>query len=218
MRVALPRRLVILLALTAVAALVGPLLPVREWALRLAGATRELGLAAPLAFAAAYVAGALLALPVSPLSFAAGLAFGPVGGALLAVPLTTLGASAAFLAGRRLGRPPGGPGLALPAGLEDRDAFRLVLLLRLAPVTPFAMVNFGFGATRMPLRAFAAASLLGSIPSIATYAALGALVSSPSSATTRWLVLGGVVLTAIAAAGCLRVASAARGGVATPRS
>lgn len=206
----------LLLAVAALAALAGPFLPAREWALRLAAAARGLGPAAPLAFAVAYVAGGLLALPVSPLSFAAGLAFGPLAGAVLAVPLTTLGAAAAFLAGRRVGRTRGGPGLALPAGLPDHDAFRLVLLLRLSPVTPFALVNFGFGATRMRLRDFAAASLLGSIPTVATYAALGALVSTPGSSTVRWLVLGGVVLTAVAAGGCVRVATAARAGSAGP--
>ncbi|BDG01782.1 TVP38/TMEM64 family protein [Anaeromyxobacter oryzae] len=206
-----PRRLALLLGVAALATLAGAALPVREWALRLAGAARGLGPAGPLAFAAAYLGAGLLALPVAPLSFAAGLAFGPLAGALLAVPLTTAAGSAAFLAGRRLGLPARARGeLALPGGLSDRDAFRLVLLLRLSPVTPFAIVNLGFGATRMRLRDFAAASLLGSIPAVSTYAALGGIVSAPGAASSRWLLAGGALLTAVAAAGCLRVAAAAR--------
>jgi uncharacterized membrane protein YdjX (TVP38/TMEM64 family) len=211
-RLPLPRRLVVLLALVAGATVAGAFLPVREWALALADGARALGPAAPLAFAAAYVAFGLLALPVSPLSFAAGLAFGPVAGALLAVPLTTLAGSAAFLASRRLGRAPADGGLSLPAGLPDRDAFRLLLLLRLSPVMPFALVNVGLGATRMRLRDFAAASILGSIPAVSTYAALGALVTAPDRATGRWLAAAGALLTAVAGVGCARLVAAARAG------
>jgi uncharacterized membrane protein YdjX (TVP38/TMEM64 family) len=219
-RLALPRRLVVLLAIAALAAVAGAFLPVRDWALRLAGAADALGPAAPLAFLAAYLAAGLLALPLAPLSLAAGLAFGPLGGALLALPCNTLAACAAFLAGRRVGRPVRAGGLALPAGLSDRDGFRLVLLLRLSPASPFSVLNFAFGATRLRLRTFALASLLGSVPVVPAYAALGGLVTRPDAPALRWLGAGGAVLTAIAVTGLARLAArarASRGGTAAPQ-
>lgn len=205
-----PSRRVIALALLALVALAAALfLPVQAWAGALAVRVRGLGLLGPLAFLAAYLTATLLAVPISPISAAAGLAFGPFLGAALAAPCIAASASVAFLVGRRVAggapyRPASGL-LATALQLADHRGFRLILLLRLSPLTPFAPLNFAFGATRMRLRDFALASLLGSLLPATCYAAIGASVGAPGGVGTRALAAAGALLTAVAGAGCARL-------------
>ena len=85
-----------------------------------------------------------------------------------------------------------------------RGGLRLVLLLRLAPVVPFSLLNFAFGATPTRLSHFALGSLLGTIPSQLGYACLGAILSwPPGPARTRAevaLVAGAALLSLLASA------------------
>ena len=99
------RRRVILsgLLVAAVAALL-LLAPWRAWLAGLSGWARDAGPDGVAAFALAYVAGSVLALPVWPLTVAAGVAYGAWGGFALALPAGAAGASLAFLAGRTLFR------------------------------------------------------------------------------------------------------------------
>jgi uncharacterized membrane protein YdjX (TVP38/TMEM64 family) len=173
-------------------------------------ATRGAGLAGVLLHAAAYVGAALLGLPLSPITAAAGAAYGPIAGAALAVPAATLGACSAFLVGRLVARDPeaiaqGDGRIARGARAIGRGGIRLVMLLRLAPVVPFSVLNFAFGATPTRLSAFALGSFVGTIPSQLGYACLGAVLAwPPGPARTRAevaLVVGAAILSLCASAG-----------------
>jgi uncharacterized membrane protein YdjX (TVP38/TMEM64 family) len=146
-----------------------------------AGGTGAAGLGV---YGFAYFGAALVGLPSVPLTLAGGGLFGWLAAAGIAVPANTVAAVAAFAVGRVIVRDPhrlaardGRVGAAVRAA--GRGGFRLVFLLRLSPVTPFSVLNFAFGATPMSLRAFTAATFLGSIPGAVGFALAGAFLASP---------------------------------------
>ncbi|WP_461031735.1 TVP38/TMEM64 family protein [Streptomyces mayteni] len=171
---------------------------------RLTGGAAPGPWAGPL-FVVVYALGTLVFVPKPALSAVAGGIFGIGYGLLLAAVGTTLGALLGFSAGRLLGRdalrPVLGSGVVatLERRLSDR-AFASVLMLRLLPVVPFALVNLGAAFSRMRWLPFAAGTLLGTLPGNATYVLAGASATAPSSS---WLwvsaaagvaLLGGVAL------------------------
>jgi len=190
-------------------------------------AVREAGPGGVLLHVGAYVVAAVLGLPVSPLTVAAGAAYGPLPGAALAVPAATLGACSAFLVGRLVARDPealarGEGRIARAARAVGRGGLRLVLLLRLAPVVPFSVLNFAFGMTPTPLARFAVGSLVGTIPSQLGYACFGAVLAWPAgparTAAEIALVAGGALLSLVASAGVVALLRGKRNVSAAARS
>jgi uncharacterized membrane protein YdjX (TVP38/TMEM64 family) len=205
------RRRVILAAL-AVAA-VAALLAVSPWRAALealAGWARAAGPVGLAAFVAAYALGSVLALPVWPLTVAAGVAYGAAGGFALALLSGTLGAALAFLTGRSLlrevvaRRVAGNPRLAaLDREVSRRGAF-LVFLLRLSPFAPYNVVNYAVSASRIGLVPFALASLAGMAPITFAWAYLGATLGGmeglsagappgPAQRAVQWIGLAATV-------------------------
>jgi uncharacterized membrane protein YdjX (TVP38/TMEM64 family) len=205
------RRRVILagLVVAAVAALL-LLAPVRAWLDGLSGWARAAGPAGVAAFALAYAAGSVLALPVWPLTVAAGVAYGAWWGFALALPAGAAGATLAFLAGRTLFREAVArrvardPRLtAIDEAVSRQGAF-LVVLLRLSPFAPYNVVNYGLSASRLGVVAFAGASLVGMAPITfawawagATYGSLegvaGRTPAGPGEQALRWAGLAATV-------------------------
>ncbi len=154
--------------------------PWREALGALAAWARDAGVAGPATFAAAYVTGSVLALPVWPLTVVAGVAYGAVVGFAVALPCGTVGATVAFLAGRtlfrgvvarRLARDP--RLVAMDEAVSRRGAL-LVFLLRLSPLAPYNVVNYALAASRIRTVPFAAASFLGMAPITFAWAWAGA--------------------------------------------
>jgi hypothetical protein len=56
----------------------------------------------------------------------------------------------------------------------ERGGWRAVALLRLIPIIPHSLANFGLGLTRLPLGAYAFGSFVGQLPLTIAYAELGA--------------------------------------------
>lgn len=139
-----------------------------------------LGPWAMVALLAAFLLRPLLFLPITPLWIGTGAAFGWVEGTLLAVVGTSLGAALGFGLARRLGRGfvESRLGARLPrwARMSEGGAFRTVLALQLTPIIPHDLINGMAGVSRMPYRAFALGSLLGTVPIIALYAYVGQAV------------------------------------------
>lgn len=182
-------------------------------------AARGLGAKGVLVHLVAYVVAALLALPLAPITIAAGATYGVAAGLALGAPGVALASSAAFLVGRLIARDP-----AALAGDDTRTArairaigrggFRLVLVLRLAPAFPFSILNFAFGATPTPIAHFALASLVGTAPSQLGYACLGAVLAWPAgarrTAAEAGLVVGAVGLSLAALAWAVAILRASR--------
>lgn len=145
---------------------------------------------APAAYFLLYVVAAAVAFPAAGiLTVAGGFLFGPVLGSALVAGAATLGACLLFLSVRFalsdvVRRRLGGRAQALAAGFE-RDAFGYLLVLRLAPVFPFWLVNVAPALFRVPLRTFALATLLGILPGVAAYCWLGAGLGSVVEAARR---------------------------------
>ncbi|WP_333840923.1 VTT domain-containing protein [Pelomicrobium sp.] len=137
----------------------------------------RMGMAAPLAFIALYAVGAVLFLPGSVFTLAAGAVFGPVVGAFYSLAGATLGATLAFLCARYLigdwvRRHAGTRLQALLQGVEA-EGWRFVAFVRLVPLFPFNALNYALGLTRIPLGPYVAASYVAMLPGAAAYAYLG---------------------------------------------
>ncbi|MBN7755578.1 MULTISPECIES: TVP38/TMEM64 family protein [Alphaproteobacteria] len=133
---------------------------------------------APLGFAVLYALAVAFSFPAaSILTLFAGFLFGwLLGGALVAVA-ATIGASAVFLAARGalsgvLAQKIGGRVSRMARGFED-DAFNYLLVLRLAPIFPFWVVNIAPALFNVSLRTYATATFLGILPGTFAYAYLG---------------------------------------------
>jgi uncharacterized membrane protein YdjX (TVP38/TMEM64 family) len=154
------------------------------------------GAGAALAGVALLVGDVLLPVPSSAVMIANGALFGPVVGALLSL----VGSQAAALVGFAIGRR-GGPLLEravspaqrerTAAALERRGAVAVVVS-RPVPVVA-ETVTILAGASGMPLRRFALAALVGSLPPAVAYALAGSLATRFSESV---VVFAGVLLLA----------------------
>lgn len=125
-----------------------------------------------------YVAVVVFSIPAaSVLTIFAGFLFGCAGGGFLVVAAATLGSCLLFLAARTmfgdLLRRRAGPFLARFSDGFCRNAFVYLLVLRLAPIFPFFIVNIAPAFFEVRLRTFAMATLIGIIPATFAYAWLG---------------------------------------------
>lgn len=152
----------------------------------------------PAAFIAAYAVSAVLLVPASILSFAAGTLFGLVKGLLWVSIGATLGATAAFLIGRYLARDwvakrmKGDRRFSALDEAMGKEGWRIVLLTRLAPVFPYVLLNYALGLTRVSLLEYVWATWLGLLPGTSVIVYLGSLTGETArrgvSAATpaRW--------------------------------
>jgi uncharacterized membrane protein YdjX (TVP38/TMEM64 family) len=137
-----------------------------------------LGPWAPLLFALVYIAAAVLFLPSLILTLGAGAVFGVPRAAVLVSISATLGATAGFLVGRYVAREWVARTLAHSTRFRAideavaREGWKIVLLTRLSPAFPFALLNYVFGLTRIRLRDFVLASGSGMMPATVTYVSL----------------------------------------------
>lgn len=175
--------LVVLVAGLVAAALT---LPVDEWLLALVSWVRAAGPAGVAVYAAVYVSATLLLLPGSALTAGAGFAYGPLGGTVLVSPVSVLAATLAFILGRTVARGwvarrmAAAPRFAAVDAAIGESGFKIVLFLRLSPLFPFNLLNYGLGLTRVRLRDYVLASFLGMLPGTALYVYLGSLVTNAS--------------------------------------
>jgi uncharacterized membrane protein YdjX (TVP38/TMEM64 family) len=165
-------------------------------------AARGLGAKGVLVHLAAYVVAALLALPLAPITIAAGATYGVAAGLAVGAPGVALASTVAFLVGRLVAPDPAALALddtrtARAIRAIGRGGFRLVVVLRLAPAFPFSVLNFAFGATPTPLAHFALASLVGTAPSQLGYACLGAVLAWPAGPRRTAAEVGLVVAAAV---------------------
>jgi uncharacterized membrane protein YdjX (TVP38/TMEM64 family) len=130
----------------------------------------------------------LLMVPTSPLNLFAGMRFGVVGGTLVTLVACQLGAMIAFQATRRVAfvqtwsrtKLQENQSLnALASALSGPQGKKLVFLTRLAPIFPFALLNYVYSLSKIDFWSFSLATLLGNAPACALYA------YAASSATTR---------------------------------
>ncbi len=179
----LPAVLLVLLLLVGTAA--APLLPHAPESLhRVLGAVRALGVAGSLAFVALQIAVAVSGvLPASLLGMAAGALYGPVAGFALAALSTLAGAWIAFALARSALRPAVARMLrrrGTLAAFDDRvarEGWRLVALLRVSPVMPFALTSYALGLSSVAARDYVLGTL-ACLPALLGYVMVGAMAGT----------------------------------------
>lgn len=138
------------------------------------------------AFMAIYILTTALSLPgATILSLTAGAIFGSIMGTVYAIIAATIGATLAFLVTRYLLRDVvlnkfGDKLEGMNRELENRG-FSYLLFLRLVPVFPFFLINLAAGLTRLPLRTFFLATMIGIIPGGFVYVNAGASLATIDS-------------------------------------
>jgi uncharacterized membrane protein YdjX (TVP38/TMEM64 family) len=147
--------------------------------------------AAPLVFLAVHVAASLLFVPRTVLAIAAGLIFGMAWGVAWAAAGSVLGAVAGFCVARYINS--GVVDLGAIARLRpildrvERGGWRAVALLRLIPVIPHSLGNYGLGLTALPLGSYALGSFVGQLPVTIACVDLGAAGERLAMGDTGWV-------------------------------
>ena len=125
-----------------------------------------------------YIAAVAFSFPAaSLLTILGGFLFGWFLAGTLTAFAATIGASIIFLAARTaLGdflQKMAGPGVSKLAHSFEENAFGFLLVLRLAPVFPFFVINIAPALFNVPLRTYVAATFLGILPGTYAYSYLG---------------------------------------------
>lgn len=155
-----------------------------------------------------YALSVALSFPAaSILTIFGGFMFGWLAGGATTLFAATIGAAIIFLAARSafgdVLRRKAGPALARLADGFARDGFSYLLVLRLAPVFPFFIVNIAPAIFGVKLRDYVAATFLGIMPGTFAYAWLGQGVDSVIVAAAeagREVSIGDIVTPEITAA------------------
>jgi len=147
-----------------------------------------LGWAGMLVFGLAYSLAAILFVPGSALTLAAGAVFGLFWGTALVSVFSTLAAALAFLIARYFARSRV-EGLAqhhpkfraVDAAIGKRG-WQIVALLRLSPAMPFSASNYLYGLTSVPFVPYVLASWIAMLPGTFMYVYLGHIGGVAASA------------------------------------
>ena len=144
---------------------------------------RGLGLFGPVFFIGLYILACVFFLPGWVLTVGAGAIYGVVLGSIYVSIGSTLGATAAFLVGRYLARDrvarkiQGNATFSAIDKAVAEEGWKVVGLTRMSPVFPFALLNYGFGVTRVSLRDYLLASWIGMMPGTVMYVYIGSLAN-----------------------------------------
>ena len=142
---------------------------------------KGLGVWGPVAFIAGYVVAAVLFIPGSLLTLAGGAIFGLTKGVVIVFLAAVLGSSAAFLVSRYVARSSIERRLAGNARFAAMDRAvgaqgrKIVFLLRLSPVFPFTLLNYGLGLTNVRFVDYVVASI-GMLPGTLLYVYYGKVI------------------------------------------
>ena len=180
-----------------------------------------LGALGPLAFVAGYALAVLAFIPGSALTLASGAIFGVGKGTVLVFAAALVGSTGAFLVARHLAR----------AAIEKRisgdarfaaidraigtQGRKIVFLLRLSPIFPFNLLNYGLGLTRVRLVDYVIAGV-GMLPGTLLYVYLGSAAgeavaaaggAAPGRSPAEWALFGvGLVATLLVTLYVTRIA------------
>ncbi|WP_411825667.1 TVP38/TMEM64 family protein [Luteolibacter sp. AS25] len=149
------------------------------------------GIWAPILFVIVFVVATVAFAPASILSLGAGAVFGLVEGVILVSIASTITAATSFLISRYLLRG------WVERQLADRPRFRaidqairhegwkMVALLRMTPILPFGLQNYGLGLTGISFWQSTFASWLGLLPAIILLVYTGSVAKVAASGTSN---------------------------------
>lgn len=191
-------------------------LPLAQLVQRGVSIIQALGAGGIAVFALLYVVAILALAPGTMLTLAAGFIWGPLGGTLIVCPAAVLAATTAFLLGRTVAREQvarrfgESPLFVALDRAAEREGAKVVVLLRLSPVSPFNVLNYAFGLTRLSAKSYALATALGILPVTVLYTYVGSVAKSVTElgtgaltrehAVLQWVGLGVTLLVTLVVA------------------
>lgn len=152
----------------------------------------NLGRWGPLVLALAYIPLTVLAVPASILTIGGGYLFGLPIGFVADSMGSTAGATAAFLLGKMVGRSyvvsklKNYPKFEAVAIAIQRSGFKITLLLRLAPLLPFNILNYLLSLTPISIAEYILASWLGMVPITLALVYVGTTIKDLSYVIHGW--------------------------------
>lgn len=168
----------------------------------------SLGIWGPLVLGLVYIVAALLLVPGSLLTLAAGAAYGLVLGTVIASIASTTAAALAFLIARYIARDKVRRHVEQSRKLAAVDeaigegGWKIVALLRLSPAVPFNVQNYLYGVTAIRFWPCVLASWLGMLPGTFVAVYLGSLgktaAAGGETSTAEWIARGIGLLATIA--------------------
>lgn len=161
----------------------------------------ELGWLAPVLFLVLYCLASLMFLPTMVLTLAGGAIFGPVIGTILNLIGATFGAAFSFLITRHLmydwfSKKRGEKLNKLIAGV-DQKGWVFVAFLRLFPIIPFNLVNYGLGVTGIKFRLYIITTFIFLIPAEIIYTYFGYAGMDALSRPDHFYRNGGIILSGL---------------------
>ena len=204
-----PSTLIKILRIVAILAVVGVVIyfgrQASDYFLAFANWVKSQGALGPVIFMAGYAIFTVIGAPGSILTLLGGAIFGLGWGTLYVFIGATTGASLAFLVARYLARGmverriEGSPKFSAIDRAVGRQGLKIVALLRLSPVFPFNLLNYGLGLTRVRFVDYVIACF-GMLPGTFLYvyygkaagdiAAVAAGGASTEKGTGYWVVMG----------------------------
>lgn len=162
----------------------------------------ELGWLAPILFLIFYCLATILFLPTMVLTLAGGAIFGPVIGTMLNLIGATSGAALSFLITRHLiydwfSKKRGEKLNKLIAGVDEKG-WMFVAFLRLFPIVPFNIVNYGLGVTGIKFRLYLIITFIFLIPAEIIYTYCGYAGMDALSKPGHFYRNGGIILSGLA--------------------
>ena len=172
-----------------------------------------LGAWGPLVFLLLYVAGVVLAIPGAAITVAAGALFGSVVGVVLVSIGSTVGAALAFLIARYFARESTARWLGRNEKFSKLDEMTekhgavMVAIVRLVPLFPFNLVNYGFGLTKVPFWTYVFWSWLCMLPMTVLFVVgADAVTQAVSEGRVPWALVAAVAVTLVILTLLVRVA------------
>lgn len=177
-------RLAVLLLLAAAAGAALIWFPTGHYLVAFAERVRDWGTWGPVLLAAVYVLSAVLLVPGSLVTLLAGFLFGVAQGTVTVWLGSLAGASTAFWLGRGVAQNwvrqkfAGSPRFQAIDAAVNRQGFKIVLLIRLSPLFPYAFTNYALSLTKIRFRDFFLASSIGMLPGAVLYTYIGSTAES----------------------------------------
>jgi uncharacterized membrane protein YdjX (TVP38/TMEM64 family) len=153
-------------------------------------------------FGGVYTVAEILAIPAIPLTASAGYLFGVRDGTAVVLVSATIAAAVSFLIGRTFLRTyvekllESYPDFKKIDKAIGEEGFKLMLLLRLSPIFPFALSNYLYGVTSIRFWPFLLGTLLGFTPGTIAYVFTGEIGKSltlDSATAEPWYVYAGAL-------------------------
>ena len=130
-------------------------------------------------FLVGYVVLEVLAVPAFPLTMSAGALFGNAAGTLLVTTAATVAAGISFLIARYIARDKiaemaeNYPKFKAIDRALGEDSLRVVAIMRLSPLMPFALSNYLYGLTSVKFKPYVIGSFFGMMPGTFAYVSAG---------------------------------------------